>query len=155
MKSHALISLANRIMDAPSKGVATEIGGNVGADYSDFIWKLINRLTWGRSLSQNALLHMWFAEIAKHYGDRTPDDVKGYCHQRWALPIRLQDKKFEWVWERSGAKLTYEQQCSLLASGVLGVSSGMTTAQLKRYLDEIGQHYRFEGVTLTDPEDRK
>lgn len=107
-----------------------------------------------RSLSQNALLHKLYGEIAEHFGDRTPHDVKGEAHYAYALPIRLRDEKFAWVWERSGANLPAEKQRALLASGVLGVSSGMTTKELKEYLDQIYIAYTQAGVRLTTPEDR-
>lgn len=127
---------------------------HIGTEYLDLFLKLIARLKFGRTLSQNALLHMWFGEIAKWHGDRTLYDVKGQCHHRWALDVRLQDEKFAWIWERTGAGLSYEKQCSLLAAEVLSVSSGMTTKELSEYMNEIEQHYRPLGVPLTIPEER-
>ena len=108
-----------------------------------------------RSLSQNSLLHKLFGEIAEHFGDRTAHDVKGEAHYAYGLPIRLRNEGFAWVWERTGARLPVEKQRSLLASGVLGVSSGMTSRELKEYIDQIYIAYTQAGVRLTVPEDRK
>lgn len=105
-----------------------------------------------RTLDQNALLHKWFGEIAKHYGDRTALDVKGECHRQWGLTIRLRDEPFAWVWARTGAGLGYEAQCRMLASGILGVSSKMTVTELSEYMDGMSTHYLSEGVRLTLPE---
>lgn len=108
-----------------------------------------------RSLSQNALLHKLFGEIAEHFGDRTASDVKGECHLAYGLPIRLRDTTFAWVWERSGAGIPVEKQRTLLASGALGVSSGMSTKELKEYIDEIYLAYTQAGCRLTVPEGSK
>lgn len=105
-----------------------------------------------RSLQANALLHQWYGQISKHLGDRSAAEVKGECHHQWALPIRLRDEQFAWVWAQTGAKLNYEKQCSLLASEILGISSRMTTKELHDYMDEIERHYRAKGVALTIPE---
>lgn len=147
--------IARRILDAKNKSAAKAfVEGDVGDDYRELALRLASRVEYKRSLNQNALLHMWFGEISRFKGDMTPDEVKGECHRRWGLPIRLQDPVFKWVWDRSGAHLDYEKQCKLLASGALSLSSGMTTKQLKEYLDEIEGHFRPLGVPLTDPEEK-
>lgn len=113
-------------------------------------------ITWtsgkGRSLSQNALFHKWMHEIAEQSGDVDAHDMKGICHREFGLPIRLRNTQFAWVWEQTGARMTYEQQCNLLASGVLNISSGMTTGELKEYLDTVQRHFLLKGYDLTDPE---
>lgn len=106
----------------------------------------------GRTLSQNGLLHMWFGELAKQMEDQTMTTIKGQCHRKYGLPIRMQDEQFAYVWNKSGAGLTYEQQCAFLASGVLNVSSAMSVKELTGYMDEMGRDYRAQGFKLTDPE---
>lgn len=108
-----------------------------------------------RSLSQNALLHKWFGEISAHFGDRTETQIKGECHHKYGLVRRLKDPQFEWVWARTGAHLSYEQQCGLLASETLGVSSKMKSPELRAYMDEMHRDYADQGLHLTLPEDRK
>ena len=104
----------------------------------------------GRTLSQNALIHKWYGEIALQRQDMTAVDVKGELHHEFALPIRLRDEQFEYVWARTGAQLSYEQQKALLASGTLGVSSKMTTKELKDFsifFAFSSSNIKFNGVT--------
>lgn len=105
-----------------------------------------------RSTNQNALLHKWFGEIALQIPGDTLIGVKGRCHRKYGLPIKMQDPQFAWVWEQTGAKLNYEKQCSYLASGVLNISSGMTKPQLSQYMDEMQRDYEDQGVILTNRE---
>lgn len=124
------------------------------------------RVTWtegkGRSLSQNALLHGWFGEIAEQtHTDATT--VKGQCHHKWGVPIRSRDAQWLFMWEAFKEKVSrmtlppnktaYEVECAALASGNLKVSSGMTTKELKEYLDAMSAEYRAQGIKLTEPED--
>lgn len=105
-----------------------------------------------RSPSQNATLHMWFGEIARQKEGETSITVKGMCHRKYGLAIRLRDDKFSWIWERTGAAMGYEKQCALLASGILSVSSQMTKPELSEYLEAMATDYRADGYRLTDPE---
>ena len=105
-----------------------------------------------RSLNANALFHRWMSEIAHWYGDRTASDVKGQTHMHWAVGIRCRDPQFEWLWERATRELTYEQKCKVCESGIFAISSGMTTPEMREYMDEIKKHYTSAGVTLTEPE---
>ena len=152
MKDAALASLLSTILRFKTEGEAEAYLANVGADYHDLVSRIVKRLTFKRTLSQNALLHKWFGEIAKHFGDRTAQDVKGECHRDLGLTIRLRDKQFNWVWQETGAKLNREQQAALLASGCLNLSSEMSTKELREYMDLIEQQYRPQGVNLTVPE---
>lgn len=105
-----------------------------------------------RSLSQNALIHKWFGQIAAHYGDKTAMQVKGECHVAYGVPIRRRDPVWSRVWERMFDGLTYEQQCFLFERGILSMTREMTVKQLTEYMDAMQAHYRAEGVPLTDPE---
>lgn len=105
-----------------------------------------------RTVSQNSLLHKNFDEIAKHFGDRTAAEVKGESHLRWGVPIRLRDEKWAWLWERATKDLTYEQRKAVCESGVFAISSGMTTKQLKEYIDGLHGEYLPMGVRLSIPE---
>jgi len=108
-----------------------------------------------RTAQQNRTLHMWFGEVAKQQADLDASEVKGMCHRRWGLAIKLRCPRFAWIWENSGARLPYEKQCSLLASGILNVSSSMSVEELSEYMDAMSRHFRSDGVHLTDPELRK
>jgi len=105
-----------------------------------------------RTAQQNRTLHMWFGEIAKQQADLDANEVKGMCHRRWGVAIKLRDPQFAWIWGHSGARLPYEKQCKLLASGVLNVSSSMSVDELSEYMDSMSRHFRSDGVMLTDPD---
>ena len=105
-----------------------------------------------RTLSQNALLHKWFGEVAKQRGDVDMIDVKGECHHQWGLPIKRRCPQFAWIWKQTGAKLPYEKQCKLLASGNLNVSSSMNKPELSEYMDAMSRDHRQRGFRLTDPD---
>lgn len=107
-----------------------------------------------RSLSQNALLHKWFGEVARHFGDTDAGQVKGQCHEKYGLPIKLRNEQFAWLWKQTGARMNYEQRCKLLASGEFSISSGMTVPELREYMDAMMADYSQQGVHLTAPEDR-
>lgn len=106
-----------------------------------------------RSVSQNALLHKWFGEVARQTEGETLIDVKGRAHRHYGLPIKMQDQQFAWVWERTGQSLSYEQQCAYLSCGILNVSSSMTAPQLREYMDAFARDHRAQGIQLTAPED--
>lgn len=106
----------------------------------------------GRTLSQNALFHLYFSQISAQRGDVSADQVKGEMHRRIGLPIRLKDERFAWIWDRTGADMPYEKQCSFLASGILNVSSGMSTKQLNEYIDALVDYASQRGWALTVPE---
>jgi len=105
-----------------------------------------------RSLSQNALIHKWFGEVSRHFGDMTAVQIKGQCHHKHGLVIKRRNEQFAWVWKQTGEKLNYEQQCRYLASGTLNISSGMTVKELTEYMDAMKIDYAEQGVFLTDPE---
>ena len=42
-----------------------------------------------RGLSMNAQQHLFYGQIAKHYGDRNALDVKNFCKHTFGLPILL------------------------------------------------------------------
>ena len=153
MKDHALIILIRKLLEQKSRKFAEALAADCGDEYRPIIREILERLTFSdkRSLSQNALFHLWMGEIAKHFGDRSALDVKGDTHRDLGLHIRLKDPQFNWVWARTGALLDYEKQSKMLASGVLDFSSAMSTADLSAYMDEIARFYEAKGVRLTRP----
>jgi len=108
-----------------------------------------------RSIRQNRTIHMWYDEIAKQRGDVDAHMVKGECHRKWGLTIRMRDEIFAFVWRRASAGMDYEQECKFLASGVLGVTSEMSGPELKEYMDAMQTEYRSQGFHLTDPDMQK
>ena len=141
----------------PSRAVITQAQAKTLADYIVGL-PVPFTLTWkdgaSRTLSQNALLHKWYGEIAKREHD-SADAVKGRCHIQYGLPIKMRDAQWAWVWNQAPPNLNYEQKCKLMASGVLTVSSGMTTTELTEYMNAMQRDYLARGVNLTIPEDSR
>jgi hypothetical protein len=104
-----------------------------------------------RTTDQNSLLHKNFTEIAAFHGDRTMTEAKGQCHLRWGVPIRMRDNQWAWIWLRATDGLTFEQKCKVCESGVFAISSGMTTKELKEYIDALQAEYLPLGARLTIP----
>lgn len=153
MKDAGVICALRGLLRCLKKSEGEAYRANVGADYSDIVDAFFRRMTWPsdkRSLSQNAKLHAMFGDIAKQSEDMSAQDVKGECHRDIGLNIRLRDPQFEWVWRQTGARLDREKQAILLASECLGLSSGMTSKELKEYIDQIEREYSRRGVQFNN-----
>ena len=150
MKDFALSALINRVLSAKTKGEAATIAGDVGADYSDLVWKLVNRLTFKRTLNQSSLYYKWIAQISKHTGE-TELEVRRYVKLIIGCKILVEeDKEFEAFCKTALKPLPYEK--CLQAMDYVAVSSLMTTKQMTKYMDMIERHYRAQGVQLVTPE---
>lgn len=104
-----------------------------------------------RSLSQNALLHKWFGEIAKQTHS-TADQVKRECKFYQGCPILMADDP-QFVAFLSNLKgLTVEQK--IAAMDYVAVTSAMNTAQLSAMCDAVMAKYLPQGVRLTIPEEK-
>lgn len=104
-----------------------------------------------RSLDQNALSHKWFAEIAGHFGDRTPHDVRLEMKLTKGVPILRENDDFREFYDKALKPLPYDMK--LRAMEYVPVTSIMTTKEMTRFLDEVFRHWSEQGVKLTIPED--
>lgn len=108
-----------------------------------------------RSVNFNSLLHKWFAQIARHLEGETMYSVKGACNHKYGLPIRLQDDGFSWLWAKTGGLLPYEKQVKILEGGYFAITSAMTNAELKKYMDAMQQDYLEQGIHVKYPEPKE
>ena len=109
-----------------------------------------------RSTEQNRLQRMWVGEIAEQLGDRTPEEVRGWCKLHLGVPILRNDsEEFREKYDKIIRPLPYEHkiQCMMVPFD-FSVTRLMTTAQTTKYLDAISQHFSAQGIVLTDPQDR-
>jgi hypothetical protein len=110
-------------------------------------------VTWAaggkRSLDQNALMWRWNDEIAKHFGDRTADDVHRENKLLIGCRILVRDDPDFAKFVTNLSRLTYEQK--LQAMDYLAVTSIMTTRQLSELMDTVHRKFSQQGVMLTDP----
>lgn len=106
-----------------------------------------------RSSEQNRLSHKWYAEIARHFGDRTAEEVRAECKLRFGVPIlRAENSRFRAAYDAHIKGLPYHVKREFVLATDLPVTRIMTRKQLTRYLDEVCRHYTSEGVTLTQPD---
>ena len=107
-----------------------------------------------RTTEQNRLQRLWLNEIAEQLGDRTPEEVRGYCKLTMGVPIlRAENVEFRERYDEIIRPLTYEQKLAMMMEPLdLPVTRLMTTDQKTRYLDAIQRHFLELGVALTDPD---
>lgn len=108
-----------------------------------------------RSLRQNKLQRLWLNEIAAQLGDRSPEEVRGYCKLTIGVPIlRAENETFRERYDQIVKPLPYEQKLALMMEPLdFPVSRLMTTKQATAYLDGMHRHFSEEGIVLTDPGD--
>jgi hypothetical protein len=108
-----------------------------------------------RSLKQNRLQRHWLNEIAEQLGDRTPEEVRGYCKLTIGVPIlRAENEAFRERYDAIVKPLPYEQKLALMMEPLdFPVSRLMSTKQATAYLDGIHRHFSEKGIVLTDPGD--
>lgn len=93
-----------------------------------------------RSLSQNAISHVWYNEVAKKEGEYTPGEVKNLCKYHIGLPIlRGEDSKFSAICEQWIDPLPYEEK--IAAMEFLPVTSRMNKKQKAIYLEGMQDNY--------------
>jgi hypothetical protein len=101
-----------------------------------------------RSISANALSHVWYSEIAKQKGDETPEDVKRHCKAHYGIPILIRgSKEFAEKYSRIiKANLTTEQRIEIMEW--FPVTRLMNKEQMKEYLDTMQIEYGKQGIIL-------
>tara|TARA_R110002020_G_scaffold34073_1_gene104047 strand:- start:511 stop:945 length:435 start_codon:yes stop_codon:yes gene_type:complete len=107
-----------------------------------------------RSLGQNRLQRLWMNEISQALGDRTPEEVRGYCKLSFGVPIlRESNEAFRERYDRILKPLGYQDKLELMMEPIdLAVTRIMTPAQAAEYLDRIIHHFNQQGIILTLPE---
>lgn len=104
-----------------------------------------------RSLSQNALLHKWFGEIAKQTHS-TADQVKRECKFYQGCPILMAEDAQFVAFLGHLKSLTVEQK--IAAMDYISVTSVMNTKQLSAMCDAVEAKYLPQGIRLTQPPER-
>jgi hypothetical protein len=104
-----------------------------------------------RTLSQNALIHKWFGEIAVQTGE-SETDVKRHCKGYYGVPILCaHDPEFADFW-REVKRAVPDPEKRLKALDFVSVTSAMTTKQLSQFAETMMKEYAERGIVLTDPE---
>jgi hypothetical protein len=92
-----------------------------------------------RSLSQNALSHVWYAQVAKEENEYTAAEVKRNCKLHFGVPILRENPDYSEMIGKILDPLGYEDRVK--AMDYLSVSSLMKKPQMSRYLEAIQAHY--------------
>jgi hypothetical protein len=108
-----------------------------------------------RTLKQNKLQRLWLNEISEQLGDRTPEEVRGYCKLTLGVPIlRAENEAFCERYDAIVKPLPYEQKLALMMEPLdFPVTRLFTTKQATAYLDGVHRHFSEKGIVLTDPGD--
>jgi len=111
----------------------------------------IKKWTKKRSVSMNRQQHLFYNQIAKHYGDRTPESVKAYCKHTFGLPIILNDdvegEKMDFILNKLDYyKHSFESKMKLISC--LEVTSKFNTSQAKEYCENMIFYYNDIGINI-------
>lgn len=108
-----------------------------------------------RTVAQNKLQRMWLNEISEQMGDRTPEEVRGFCKLHFGVPImRSASEGFQQTYDEVIRPLPYPAKLKLMMVPLdLPVTRIMNTKQTTQYLDDIYAYFTAEGVALTMPDD--
>lgn len=106
-----------------------------------------------RSLEQNRLGRLWLNEIAAQLGDRSAEEVRGFCKLTIGVPLlRAENEAFCERYDRILKPLGYEDKLALMMEPLdLPVTRIMTTKQKAKYLDEVFRTFSEQGIELTLP----
>ena len=110
-----------------------------------------------RSVEQNRLQRLWCREIAEQLGDRTPEQVRGYCKLHIGVPIlREENSDFREKYDRIIRPHSYAEKLEMMMEPFdFPVTRLFSTEQKVRYLDGIHQHFAEQGLQLTNPDERR
>lgn len=108
-----------------------------------------------RTAKQNRLQWQWMNEIASQLGDRTAEEVRGFCKLHFGVPIlREEDGEFREKYDRVVKPLDYETKLMLMQEPFdFPVTRLMSIQQKTRYLDTVHAFFSARGIELTDPGD--
>lgn len=154
MTDAGLAHLLRRILTAPTKATAEKMVDSAGADYVMLAKNVVARLTFKRSLSQNALAWKWATEISQQSGDRTPQEVHSYNKLHHGIAIRKEDDDFRAVYDRVIRPLPYEDKLDLMGPPIdFPVTRDMKVGQMTRFMDAVRADWEGRGFALTQPEE--
>lgn len=100
-----------------------------------------------RSLDQNAVIHIWYAEIAMQLKEDDALGWKCFAKLHCGIPIlRAEDIEFKTFYDGAIKGLTYEQKLSAIK--FIPVTSIMTKPQLTKYAQAMQELFIERGVRL-------
>jgi len=104
-----------------------------------------------RTLNQNDISHVWYAQMAREDRQNDEQGHRRYCKLHHGVPIlRAEDSDFRKGYDSILMPLAYELK--LEAMDFMPVTSRMNKAQMTKYLDAVQKDYRRRNIFLEFPE---
>lgn len=102
-----------------------------------------------RSLSQNALSHVWYGQIAQQDRSMNTAQARRFCKLHFGVPImRAQEESFRTAWDGMiKTRMSYPEKLMLM--DWWPVTSLMDREQMGEYLTAVQEHYAQHGIVLT------
>ena len=106
-----------------------------------------------RSLEQNKLQRLWCMEAAEQLGDRTAEEIRGFCKLHYGVPImREGHEDFRETYDRLIKPLPYETKLAYMMEPLdFPITRLMTVGEKSQYLDAMHKGLSELGVKLTEP----
>lgn len=106
-----------------------------------------------RSLEQNKLQRLWCMEAAEQLGDRTAEEIRGFCKLHYGVPImREGHDDFRETYDRLIKPLPYETKLAYMMEPLdFPITRLMTVGEKSQYLDAMHKGLSELGVKLTEP----
>lgn len=106
-----------------------------------------------RSIEQNKLQRLWCMEAAEQLGDRTAEEVRGFCKLHYGVPImREGHEDFRETYDRLIKPLPYETKLAFMMEPLdFPITRLMTVGEKSQYLDAMHKGLSELGVKLTEP----
>ena len=106
-----------------------------------------------RSLEQNKLQRLWCMEAAEQLGDRTAEEIRGFCKLHYGVPImREGHDDFRETYDRLIKLLPYETKLAYMMEPLdFPITRLMTVGEKSQYLDAMHKGLSELGVKLTEP----
>ena len=106
-----------------------------------------------RSLEQNKLQRLWCMEAAEQLGDRTAEEIRGFCKLHYGVPImREGHDDFRETYDRLIKTLPYETKLAYMMEPLdFPITRLMTVGEKSQYLDAMHKGLSELGVKLTEP----
>ena len=106
-----------------------------------------------RSLEQNKLQRLWCMEAAEQLGDRTAEEIRGFCKLHYGVQImREGHDDFRETYDRLIKPLPYETKLAYMMEPLdFPITRLMTVGEKSQYLDAMHKGLSELGVKLTEP----
>lgn len=106
-----------------------------------------------RSIEQNKLQRLWCMEAAEQLGDRTAEEIRGFCKLHYGVPImREGHDDFRETYDRLIKPLPYETKLAFMMEPLdFPITRLMTVGEKSQYLDAMHKGLSELGVKLTEP----